>query len=195
MRPCSSRCWYCRCCSARSLDGAIRTLIPGCGLVCVVQVRNATLHPRQMLPSKAASMRRAALPVAARGRPRLRTGTSSLPPVVRRMSSVATAGRPLQPPQVVRLASDRVALSRRPASITSQARDDLCWNIRFLPTKSVFGTIISGQHLHRPGLQPPPVVCRLLATAARCLLQTLVGAAGSSGTVAAYILCSMHQLV
>ena len=58
----------------------------------------------------------------------------------------------------------------------------------------VFGTIMSGQHLHRPGLQPPPVVCRLLATAARCLLQTLVGAAGSSGTVAAYILCNMHQL-
>jgi hypothetical protein len=37
--------------------------------ICVVLVRNATLHPRQMVPSKAASMRRAALLVAARGRP------------------------------------------------------------------------------------------------------------------------------
>jgi hypothetical protein len=28
MRPCSSGCWHCRCRSVRSLDGAIRTLVP-----------------------------------------------------------------------------------------------------------------------------------------------------------------------
>ena len=28
MRPCPSGCWYCRCRSVRSLDGAIRTLVP-----------------------------------------------------------------------------------------------------------------------------------------------------------------------
>ncbi len=28
VRPCSSGCWYCRCRSVRSLDGAIRTLVP-----------------------------------------------------------------------------------------------------------------------------------------------------------------------
>ncbi len=37
--------------------------------ICVVPVCNATLHARLMVPSKTASMRRAALPVAARGRP------------------------------------------------------------------------------------------------------------------------------
>ncbi len=67
------------------------------------------------------------------------------PDVVRckRRSSVANAGRPLQPPPVVRLASDRVALSRRRASITSQACNALRWKIRSLPT------VVSGcSHRH-----------------------------------------------
>jgi hypothetical protein len=109
--------------------------------ICVVLVLNETHHPCQMVPSKAASMRRAALPAAARGRPqaarRHRVAAAWCPQhVVRRTSSAATAGRPLQPPPVVRFASDRVALSQRRASITSQARDALCWKACSLSVKT-----------------------------------------------------------
>jgi hypothetical protein len=80
-------------------------------------------------------MRRAALPAAARRRPQAprmhRVAAAFCPPhVVRRRSSVATARRPLQPPPFIRLAFDRVALSRRCASTASHARDALRWEIR-----------------------------------------------------------------
>ena len=92
-----------------------------------------------MLPSKAASMRRAALPVAARNRPQAarRHRVAAAWCLLRETCcGLSPACRPLQPPLVVRLASDRVPLSRRRASTTSQARNASWWKIRSLPTKS-----------------------------------------------------------
>ena len=141
MRPRSSCCSYCRCHSVRALDGAARTLVPMRSQSAMEQVRIETLHPRQMLPSKAASMRRAALPVAARNRPQAarRHRVAAAWCLLRETCcGLSPACRPLQPPLVVRLASDRVALSRRRASTTSQARNASWWKIRSLrlPTKS-----------------------------------------------------------
>ena len=115
--------------------------------ICVVLVRDATHHPRQMVPSQAASMRRGAAGsctgsaagcAQAPRRCRVLSAARRLPHVVRcnRLSSVATARRPLQPPPVARLASDRVALSQRRASITSQARNALCCKIRLPPDET-----------------------------------------------------------
>ena len=116
VRPRSSCCWYCRCrCRKMGL------------------VRNAALHRRRMLPSKAAPMRRATLPIAAPRRCRVVSAAFCPPPVVRcnRRSSAATAA----------FQSDRVALSQRHASIASHARNPLCWKLRSLsrrnPVKSV----------------------------------------------------------
>ena len=139
MRPCSSCCSYCRCHSVRALDGAARTLVPMRSQSAMEQVRIETLHPRQMLPSKAASMRRAALPVAARNRPQAarRHRVAAAWCLLRETCcGLSPACRPLQPPLVVRLASDRVPLSRRRASTTSQARNASWWKIRSVPTKS-----------------------------------------------------------
>jgi hypothetical protein len=120
----------------------------------VVLVCDATLHPCQMVPSKAASMRRATLPAAARGRPQAArmhrvAAACCLLRVVRRTSSDAIARCPLQPPPVVRLASDRVALSQRRAS-TRLKRAMVCAG-RFgsLPRNPAFGTgVRSCSHRH-----------------------------------------------
>ena len=91
--------------------------------ICVVLVRDATHHPRQMVPSQAASMRRAAPPAAARGRPpaarRHRVAAACcLLRVVCRTSSAA--GRSLQPPVVRCNRSSSVATAAgRPLGIRS----------------------------------------------------------------------------
>jgi hypothetical protein len=105
--------------------------------LCVVPVCDATLHPRLMVPSKTASMRRAALPVAARGRPQ-----------AARRHRVAAAWCL---PHVVRCRWSVVRCNRRRSSV---------------------------------------------ASCARSLLQALVGASGSSGTVAPYFAtCASSTLV
>jgi hypothetical protein len=102
-RPCSSCCWYCRCRSVRSLDGAIRTLVPmrsrSAWCWCATQ---RTIHAR-WCQARPPSMRRAAPPKAARGRPQAArrhrvTAACCLLRVVCRTSSAA--GRPLQLPFV-----------------------------------------------------------------------------------------------
>jgi hypothetical protein len=93
MRPCSSLCWYCRCCSVRSLDGAIRILVPmrsrSAWCWCATQ---RTIHARwcQARPHRCGVRRCRQLHAVG---PRLRVGTASLPRGVCRRSSAASVLR------------------------------------------------------------------------------------------------------
>jgi hypothetical protein len=170
--------------------------------ICVVLVRDATHHPCQMVPSKAALMRRATPPAAARGRPqaarrhrvaaacrllRVVCRTSSAAsgllqlPVVRCNcpSSVATAaGRPLGIRPCGAVAATCIDLvSSAQCFVLEDSAPSRRNPVKSVPLRAAapigaWAPLVP--HLHRRHLQPPPKVRCPLRTAARRLRQTRV---------------------